>query len=41
MTKGRESQLIFGVVELKKSYIVYILRQKAKQGGRRRYICMS
>ena len=30
MTKGRESKLIFGAVELKQSYTVYILR-KSKQ----------
>ena len=40
MTKGRESKLIFGVVELKQSYTVYILL-KAIQGGRRRHVCRS
>ena len=40
MTKGREFKLIFGAVELKQSYTVYILR-KAKQGGRRRHVCRS
>ena len=28
MTKGRKSQLIFGAVELKQSYIVCILKTK-------------
>ena len=28
MTKGRELQLIFGAVELKQSYSVYILKMK-------------
>jgi len=40
MTKGRESKLIFGAVELKQSYTVYILR-KSKQGARRRHVCRS
>ena len=40
MTKGRESKLIFGAVELKRGYIIYIL-SKVKQGGRRRYVWRS
>jgi len=33
MTKGRESKLIFGAVELKQSYTVYILLSLNKEVG--------
>ena len=33
MTKGREFKLIFGAVELKQSYTVYILRKANKEVG--------
>ncbi len=33
MTKGRESKLIFGAVELKQSYTVYMLRKANKEVG--------
>ena len=33
MTKGRESKLIFGAVELKRGYIIYILLRLNKEVG--------